>query len=430
MKSVTPRSAFGRRVAATAVLGLAAATLSLGVAGPASAVGEDLQGTVTGVGGVPLPDIHVTAYDSTGSGVETVTTDAAGHYALSTLSTAPYKIRFADGSTTTISSALPYLTRWSDGAKNIVAASAVNVVADAGGTLNMALSERYGAVAGTLTFDGRTLDDPALSRSYYAFDSTGEDLSFSLRTAGAAYRFLVPPGDYKVAFEGWDNAASPATYFIRQFWRNADTLDTATVVSVGSGQTVGGLGFALTKTLAARSAPQIVGIPAVGRPLSALPGTWSRAVNVDYTYTWLRGTTVLGTGPVYVPTAADFGSRLSVLVRANATTDSYYGNVGEASSAQSDIVRWPADARGRAKALGAHKALFSVKIVSAKQSPVRGKVVVLRGTKVVHKAVKLVKGKAVIVVKHQPKGKQVFTVVYKGNSLLSKAMKDFTVRVR
>jgi hypothetical protein len=71
-----------------------------------------------------------------------------------------------------------------------------------------------------------------------------------------------------------------------------------------------------------------------------------------------------------------------------------------------------------------------VKIVSAKQSPVRGKVVVLRGTKVVHKAVKLVKGKAVIVVKAQPKGKHVYTVLYKGNSLLSKAMKDFTVRVR
>ena len=430
MKSVMSRSAFGHRVAAAAIVGLAATSLSLGLTSSASAVGEDLQGTVTGVGGVALADIDVIAYDSTGSSVESSTTDGAGHYALSALSTGAYKIRFVDNSAVTISSPLPYLTRWSGGAKSIVAASAVNVVADAAGTLNMALSERYGAVSGTLTLDGRNLDDPTLSRSYYAFDSTGEDRSFALRTAGAAYRFLVPPGDYKVAFEGWDDASAPSTYFIRQFWRNADTLDTATVVSVGSGQTVGGLGFALTKTLAARSAPQIVGIPAVGRPLSALPGSWSRAVDVDYSYTWLRGATVVGAGPVYVPTAADFGSRLSVVVRADSTTDSYYGNSGQAASAASDVVRWPADARGTAKALAGHKVKFAVKIVSAKQSPVRGQVVVMRGTKVVHKAVKLVKGKAIILVKGQPKGRQTFTVLYKGNSLLSKATKNLTVRVR
>ena len=94
------------------------------------------------------------------------------------------------------------------------------------------------------------------------------------------------------------------------------------------------------------------------------------------------------------------------------------------------MVRYPADTRGRAGAIGGHKVRFAVKIVSAKQSPVRGKVVVLRGTTVVRKAVRLVNGKAVIIVKGQAKGKKTFTVLYKGNKVVSKAMKSFTVRVR
>jgi hypothetical protein len=48
----------------------------------------------------------------------------------------------------------------------------------------------------------------------------------------------------------------------------------------------------------------------------------------------------------------------------------------------------------------------------------------------VHNAVKLVTGKAVILVKHDPKGTQVFTVHVKGNEKLSQADKAFTVRLR
>jgi hypothetical protein len=191
---------------------------------------------------------------------------------------------------------------------------------------------------------------------------------------------------------------------------------------------VGGINMALTKTLIARSAPQIIGTPAVGRTLTAVPGTWSKTATTDYAYTWKRGATVVGTGPNYTPTAADFGSALTLTVAATSNQWEYYANTGQAS-VTSDVVRYAADAKGKAKALDGRKVRFGVKIVSAKQSPVKGKVVVLRGTKVVHKAVKLVKGKAVIVVKNQPKGKQTFTVLYKGNSVLSKATKTFTVRV-
>jgi hypothetical protein len=56
MKLVFNRPATSRRAATGTVLALAAATLSLGVAGPASAANDvELQGHVSGVNGVPLP---------------------------------------------------------------------------------------------------------------------------------------------------------------------------------------------------------------------------------------------------------------------------------------------------------------------------------------------------------------------------------------
>jgi hypothetical protein len=238
---------------------------------------------------------------------------------------------------------------------------------------------------------------------------------------------VVEPGTYLIAGYGWDSPTltTPEIAYVGKWWKDGDTPTEATPVTAVGGQTVSGIDLRLTNKLVARQAPQITGVAAVGRTLTAAPGTWSRNAGTEFSYTWMRGATVLGTGATYTPTAADFGQRLNVVVRA-LNGD----NAGQAASAQTDPIRYPADAKGKAKAMSGRKVGFSVKIVSAKQSPVKGKVVVMRGSKVVHKAVKLVKGKAVIVLKGQPKGKQTYTVVYKGNALLAKASKDFTVRVR
>ena len=432
MKFVFNRSAAGRRAAAGTVLALAAGTLSLGLVGPANAATIDLQGTLTG-GGAPLANAEVVAYDSTGNEVETDVTDVNGHYEFSTLTDNVRVGFFPDEGTFDLTSATPYVWRYSGGTRGFANAATVPVTEDPATTptYNMALTERYGSIAGTVAADGHVDSDADFNLDVNAINSDDESTVVDGVLVGSAYRLLVLPGTYRVSADGTlNNPSGPDFYYLRQWWRNADTLAEATKVPVGSGQNVAGINIALTQTLQARKAPQILGIPAIGRPLTAVPGTWSRNESDEFTYTWMRGATIVGTGPNYVPTAADFGSRLTLVVKAawfawNIGSTS----TGQASSAQTDVVRYPADAKGKAKALAGHKARFAIKIVSAKQSPVKGKVVVMRGTKVVHKAVKLHKGRAVIVVKHQPKGKQAYTVLYKGNSLLSKAVKTFTVRV-
>ncbi|MGY2876291.1 hypothetical protein ACVW00_003481 [Marmoricola sp. URHA0025 HA25] len=434
MKSVFTRSAVGRRAAAGTVLTLAAATLSLGVAGSASAISTiDLQGTVTGVGGTPLEGIHVEVYDAaTGDSVETVHSDALGHYEFDDLVAGQYKVWVEDHNTFDYADTTYYLDRWYGGTRSIGTATPVTVVADSDGTLNLPLTQA-GIVTGTLSApDGHEFTD---GWDLDVFTSDLRVANYTVATSGINFKVATDPGSVRIGGDGWDsNVTGPDTYYLETWWSGADTPAAATPITVASGQTVSGINLRPTNVLTARQAPQISGVAAVGRVLTAKPGTWARNAGTEFSYTWKRGTTVVGTGATYTPTVADFGSRLVVDVRAVNTDTDFNGpavqNAGEAVSLQTDVVRYPADAKGTAKAFAGHKVRFGVKIVSAKQSPVKGKVVVMRGTKVVHKAVKLVKGKAVILVNGQPKGKQVYTVLYKGNSLLAKATKTFTVRVR
>ncbi|HEX7716971.1 MAG TPA: carboxypeptidase-like regulatory domain-containing protein, partial [Marmoricola sp.] len=120
MKAFTSRSALGRRVAATAVLGLAAASLTLGLAGPASAdvTISDLSGTVTDSNGAPADDVHVEVYDATdGTSLDSMHTDAAGHYDFTDLEfDGNVKVEFYDHSFT-YGDPVFYLDRWYGGSK-------------------------------------------------------------------------------------------------------------------------------------------------------------------------------------------------------------------------------------------------------------------------------------------------------------------------
>jgi hypothetical protein len=235
------------------------------------------------------------------------------------------------------------------------------------------------------------------------------------------YRMIVDPST-PVRVAAWGDDTD--TDYLNQYWMNADTLASATPINVAPGQTVGGVNFRLTNALTARSAPSIAGYPTVGLPLTVSPGTWSRNAGTEFSYKWMRGATVVGTGASYVPTVADFGQKLAVVVTALNGE-----NTGQSSTVTSDVVKYGATEKVKAKGKAGRKVALAIKLVSAKQSPVKGKVVVMRGTKVVHKAVKLVKGKAAIVLKNQPKGRQTYTVHYKGNSTLAQVDKTFTVRV-
>jgi len=417
------KSSFTRRAASGAVVALAAATLSLGATSAAHAdtTVTDLEGTVTGVNGAPAEDIHVEVHDAaTGDFLDSMHTDAAGHYDFTSLEfNGPVKIWFEDHQTFDFTDTYYYADRWYGGSRYEAGAAPVTISIDGDTKINFAMTQDAILAGSVAAGDGHTLTD------YWGVDVVDADFNYpdyEYASSGTSFRLAIEPGTYRVGGYGQD-LTGPG--YFESWWRNADTIAAATPIAAGAGQTVSGLDLRLGNTLAARQAPRVAGVPAVGRPLTATPGSWNRNAGTEFSYTWMRGATVVGTGATYTPTAADFGSRLNVIVRALNGA-----NVGQATSAQTDVVRYPADERGRAKALAGHKVRFAVALVSAKQKPVRGKVVVLRGSKVVHKAVKLVKGKAVILVKHQPKGRQTFTVLYKGNSVLAKATKNFTVRVR
>ena len=422
------KSSFTRRAASGAVVALAAATLSLGAASSAHAVGagHDIEGTVTGVGGAPVNGACVDAYDaSNGNYLDESCTGVDGTYFFDALGVSQVKLEFYDNTSFNFSDDTQYLDRWFGGSRYKGNATPIGFTAAADKVVDFTMTPAA-VIAGSVTAeDGHVFTDG------FDFNVVNGDLdSANYRSAygpdGMSFRIAAEPGSYRVAGYGWDNATltTPYTSYVSKWWMNGDTPAEATPIAVAAGQTASGINIRLTDKLVARQAPSISGVAAVGRPLTASPGTWSRNLNTEYSYTWMRGATVVGTGAAYTPTVADFGQRLNVVVRAL-----NYENAGQAASAQTDMVRYPADARGRARALAGHKVRFAVALVSAKQRPVRGKVVVLRGTKVVHKAVKLVKGKAVITVSSQPKGRQTFTVLYKGNSLLTKATKNFTVRV-
>jgi hypothetical protein len=417
------QSVLARRVASGAVVALAAATLSLGAAGTANAITTiDLEGTVHGVGGALVEDACVEAFDAADdSYLGESCTGAEGHYSFDDLAGATsVKLFVYDDSAFAFTGDTQYLGRWFGGSKFQELATPINGVTADGDKVQDVTMTPAAVISGSVAAgDGHQLTG---DWNIDVFDGDFNWSDYNDVWDGINFKLALEPGTYRVGASGYDNP--PYISYLEKWWKDGDSVVSGTPIVVASGQTAAGIDIRLMDKLTARQAPSVVGIPAVGRPLTAKPGTWTRNAGTEFTYTWKRGATVVGTGATYTPTAADFGQQLNVVVRA-LNGD----NAGEAASAQTDVVRYPADAKGKAKALAGKKVRFGVKIVSAKQSPVKGKVVVMRGTKKVHKAVKLVHGKAVIVVKHQPKGKQTYTVMYKGNSVLSIATKTFTVRV-
>src|SRR4051794_31899256 len=118
MKSVFTRSAVGRRAAAGTVLALAAATLSFGLAGPASAIPPDIEGTVVGVGNAPVSDVCVDVYDASNDHfLQEVCTGVDGTYAFGGLGVSSVKLYFYDDSSFSYTGDTQYLSRWNNNAR-------------------------------------------------------------------------------------------------------------------------------------------------------------------------------------------------------------------------------------------------------------------------------------------------------------------------
>ena len=433
MKSVLSRTAVGRRVVPGTVLALAAATLSLGFAGAANAAQPvELHGTVIDANGTPLANAYVEVDNAADENdtIDSTTTDANGNYSFDTLPAGAVKVFFAADDPSvypiTLVSPLPHQVRWSGGSRFFKGAAITNITVDpATAPVVNGVLPQYASVIGTVRAgaDGHV---PTNNVGTWADDSDENGAvwdGFMDDTTGN-YRLIVDPSTpVRVGAYGSDTGSPSNLYYLDQYWQDADTLASATPINVAPGQNVTGINFRLTNALRARQAPSVSGYPTVGLPLTANPGSWSRNADTEFSYSWLRNGAQVGTGATYVPTAADLGQKLSVVV--TALNGDY---TGQSSTVTSDVVKWGATEKAGAKAKAGRKVAVHVKLVSAHQKPVKGKVVVMRGTKVL-KAVKLVKGKVSLVLKNQPKGQQTYTVHFKGNKKIAQVDKTFTVRV-
>ncbi|MBM7516686.1 SdrD B-like domain-containing protein [Nocardioides nitrophenolicus] len=294
------------RPAPTLAAALVTASASIGLALPAHAAGTaSITGTVLETGRVIAPGIDVSLYRSSGEFVAATVTDSqAGAYAFTGLDAGSYVLWFenqneavsewyanqpdqasatpialADGATRVADA---YLTQVSE---NLVAPT-VSGTAAVGSTLTAtrgtwfpttAVEFRYQWLRGGVPVDGATL------------------ASYTLRDADSGSRMSV---EVIAVHQGATESA----------------LSAQTAVVTGGQPPVS----AITNT----TPPTVTGTTSVGSVLTASPGTWSPA-DATVTLEWLRGSTVVGTGPGYTSTSADVGATLRV--RASATKSGWTG---------------------------------------------------------------------------------------------------------
>lgn len=134
----------------------------------------------------------------------------------------------------------------------------------------------------------------------------GDDMSYRV---GA-----MPPGDYIVEFADRSGSAEP---YVTQYWENAATQATATVLSAPNGGSFDGINAVMTRSAPEPEpapTPTIDGVAQVGQPLTAVAGDWGQGA--ELAIQWLAdGTPVEGaTGAEFVPGDELAGAAISVAV--------------------------------------------------------------------------------------------------------------------
>lgn len=389
----------------------------------------DLKGRVTGPNGIPADGVIVDVY-APGEVLPTsqTRTDHDGNYDFRDLVSGSYKLFFFSNDEEQFFDPdyLPYVSEYSGHKQDRALAASVAVSEDAipPAVYDMQLP-RLGEISGTVT--SANSSRPLTDVWVHVADADEADAGWSTADGLGNYRALVPPGTHKVGFDGTSYTDGVGwTSFIREYWNNSPTLSSARTVTVGSGQRVSGVNATLTVDLAVLAAPRIIGTPIVGRVLTATTGDWNLTAQNTYTYTWLRGTTVVqdGTSPTYVVKAADAGGALTV--RVEATHNSLQG------VATSAAVR-PKHASTTRVAGTSPKprvAKLAVTVGVAGVTNPGGTLVVKRGSKVVKTGVAVVNGKAIVTLKRQPAGRQRYTVSYSGTAKVLPSSGSVRVRVR
>jgi hypothetical protein len=218
------------------VVVVASAGCLLSVASPAAASGTGaITGTVTNNAASPAPLANICAEldnATTGSFLQSVATDASGHYTLTGIATGTYKVKFTD------CSQKGFLTQYYNNASSLATASSVVV---SGGATTTGINAKMvlgGKITGTVNSHAGT----ALAKMCVAADSApGAQTASAYTNASGQYVIRgLPTGSYKVDF--YDCAG---TDYVEQYYSNQVSYSSGNPVSVTNGNVTASINASL-----------------------------------------------------------------------------------------------------------------------------------------------------------------------------------------
>jgi hypothetical protein len=408
-------------VAGSAAVTVPDARLSGGVR-PAPA-GYDLTGVVRDEEGRPAMGVEVRAYGLLSDGEPQsqagwAVTDRDGRYYFTELDrTGPrsYKIEVQDSRTQDVE--LPFQDAWHGGTTSRTATPVSVTPGQVTEGIDVTVRP-WGGIRGVVTdAAGQPLDDVTVTVN----DVSGRYVDEESTYYGGRYTIdeLRPGVPYLLSFTSWDGHVS-------EWYADASTPAEARLVVPRPGE-FAVADVALDSSLRARTSPAIGGAPIVGRRLSASTGRWNLAAGMSFRVEWLRGSTVVGTGPSYVVTAADAGSTLRLRVSASAPDEAgeTAGFTGTAHSAPTARAQHASTTRATGKVRGR-----TVRLAVQVAAPgVSGQVAVRDGSRVVGRAT-LKAGRATLTLKRQRPGKHRYTASYAGSATVAASKTTVAVKVR
>jgi hypothetical protein len=438
-----------RTLAPLTALVLTGTTLALGT-GPAAAAPGD-------------PDITTPSDGSTPLYVDSATTDATGAYALTDLDPVSLDMSY-DGpevdetsfrlyfewepSTPAQLHATGYVARGLGGSKSPRAAGAVTV--PPGGTAvapTQALPAAGGVIVKVVGPSGAPVDFgagvvyvPGSANPFTAYvenaHSTSDDQFYpdgpdadtepDAPRDGLVYLNGLEPGRYAVEGYGEDRDETTDVWYryLSRFFGGDGTYAGAKPVTVAAGSFTR-LTIQVTDRMTPLEEPRVIGDSGFGSRLKVDPGTWLggglggglsvREEHTDYSYQWLRGSKVVGTGPTYKLSKKDKGKKIRALVTA------YRGDwAGTAATDPTSKVGEKSKATARRVAGGKVAATVEVakKKLRDKLGTPKGKVVLVTKDGAFASAkVKLKNGKALLSPKMRYAGQKLLVLYLGGGKL-------------
>lgn len=395
----------------------------------------DVSGIVVDSSGAPVIGAEVSAFDTPADAddprsVETAVTGRTGRFNfvdLSETSEAEFKLRAADFLERE-DGQYERLTRWTGNAQNYAAATVVAKPA-ANVAITMPLT---GGISGTVTSASNLRVDNVSAEFFDDKSSAVVSGYASVEDDGTFETTSLVPGTYRVHFTDFSSGGffnSVPDRFHAPQWYDDTTFEKAKKIVVKSGETVTGINATLSADLKAFRKPEITGKPYLGGKLRANPGAWSVESGTTYSYEWLVGSTVVGTGPTYKVTSAAKNKRVTLRVRAD------NGSLTGTALASSQVIKKKPKVKVSVKGT---KAQVSVSAKKVKAKKFKGTVVARLvvgedefGAPVYKKIgkAKLRNGKASLTLKKLTKGKNkvVFEITLKGgkygNATVTKTVK-------